>query len=455
MPIFDSQEIVVDQTTKSLREGLKIPNNYLNILIGPNNSGKSNILEFINQQYKTDGATASDYIPPRRFDVSNNMQSMADTYKELEASLNQRRRVKDSSTSELPNFDPIRELAALDNSARSALLKWHNKYFGHIEIIENPERRYETPKVLIDDRLPAQQGSGSRAILSILVRIFDNRLKVLLIDEPEISLEPKTQKKLMFLFQLASQGKEGLPQKKIFISTHSHLFIDREDFRNNSIVQKKDDQTTIRKVQNEKELQEIVFSLLGSSPEDLFFPSNIIVVEGASDAIFLQKVSNFIGDMNKNIAIHFAEGDSKVPIAAEAIEQMLKTSSYIPVYKDKICVLLDGKRDSSFVNKAKEILKDEGERVIQLSKEAIEYFYPKRILKKITGLDETNIDKEIKSFLCQVNKNKETWAGQLGRFNGTKVNLAKMVTELMEISDLEDVSLEIRKLLSVAINKCF
>ncbi len=445
-----TNKTIVNRDERILLNGMELPNNNLNIFIGTNNCGKTNILMYINETFGNE----SDYISPQRLNVSNTPQFIEDIDQSFDQWRNSRKR-KDINTSEIPGPNPTIELATLDNINLEKLLKWHKGYFAEIHIDKDENYQFKTPQILIEGRKPSEQGSGSRAVFSLLVKLFDPRLKALCIDEPEISVEPQTQRRLFQLLKLVSEGAEGLPQKRIFIATHSHLFIDKDNCKNNYKAYKENGKTKIVPVQNAEELSEIVFRLLGNSPGDIFFPSNVIIVEGESDAFFLLKVLDFIkpdSTKKRSIRIHYADGDSKIYSATKSIDQMLKSVSYTPVYRDKLCVVFDKQNSQSIIKEVKIFLKDDGNRVLELSKPGIEYFYPKIILTEITGIDNSGLENEIEKYLTEVNANHEG-RGQFGKFNGTKIELAKAVVD--RLTSLDGVDEKIIKLLQEATNRAF
>ncbi|MDO8137815.1 MAG: hypothetical protein Q6354_09255, partial [Candidatus Brocadiales bacterium] len=123
-----------------------------------------------------------------------------------------------------------------------------------------------------------------------------------------------------------------------------------------------------------------------------------------------------------------------------------------PVYRDKLCVIFDKQGTTDKIDLVKSFLSDDGKRILELSKEGIEYFYPKNILSQITGISETELDTKIGQFL-QDSKADHDGKAHLGSFYGTKVELAIKVAE--KISTPDGISTEIIDLLSVAINRAF
>ncbi|MDO8136528.1 MAG: hypothetical protein Q6354_02715, partial [Candidatus Brocadiales bacterium] len=103
-----SDTIVVNRNERTLRNGLVLPNKNLNIFIGPNNSGKSNILMYINTHFAD-----SYYISPQRLHVSDTIPIIQDIMQSFNQSRDQRK-TKQAGNSEIPGPDPTQELATLD-----------------------------------------------------------------------------------------------------------------------------------------------------------------------------------------------------------------------------------------------------------------------------------------------------------------------------------------------------
>src|SRR2546430_17499266 len=77
------------------------------------------------------------------------------------------------------------------------------------------------------------QGSGLRSSFGILAALTDDNIKLLLIDEPELGLEARYQKLLRDLLVETSKSKQ------IIVSTHSHLFLNRQMYQSNYMVRRK------------------------------------------------------------------------------------------------------------------------------------------------------------------------------------------------------------------------
>ncbi len=207
----------------------------------------------------------------------------------------------------------------------------------------------------------------------------------------------------------------------------------------------------LTQVKTENELLGVSFDLLGASPSDLFFPGNILIVEGRSDQIFISKILDLKYPRSK-ISVHFAEGINKIDYAIPAIDQMLKSLTYLPLYKDKICVLVDKVGTPALLQEWRTYLNDTNEdRVLEAGKNGIEYFYPKVVVAQITGIPENDLEAAIDEYLLN-EKSSTTHTSNLGSLQEiTKVELAEKVTAMMTATHL----VEIDPLIVGLVEKCF
>jgi predicted ATPase len=428
---------------RNLPDGLEIPDGDLVVFSGPNNSGKSSILKYLAQS-----VADIDYISPRRFDVSSEM-SIEPNAEQQRQSLFQQRRQDNPNESEKQAPEPFRELISMSNADRQRVIDWHNRYFGALSIERlDPSNDFSAPRILADGRILPQQGSGSRAVLSVLVRLLDPRLPALCIDEPEIGIEPVTQRRLFELIQKVVHAEEGLPKKRVYLATHSHLFIDKETIGNNYVVESLNGAAAIRRIESTAELQTLIFRLLGNAPADLFFANNIIVVEGRSDEVFLHKVLELEDARGQGIDFHFAGGDGSIRQALSAIDQVFRVAAYTSLYRERLCAIVDKQVDPDRIREWKEFMGARAdERLLVLESAAIEYEYPRATLSQVTGVAERELEDAIRRYLASTENGQ---AGTLGSFKGRKVELAFLVAARMNTQSLDHVSGKIRGVLKLA-----
>ena len=155
----------------------------------------------------------------------------------------------------------------------------------------------------------AAEASGLVNIISILAALFDEEVKVLLIDEPEVSLHPQLQSYLL------REMNNAIKQygKTVIISTHSAEMIsfnkveDISNFvffsENNAPVQVKPDAPELKN----RKLKDFLLRM-GQVYKNGFFAKKILLIEGASDLIVCHFLSNKL-DYNVDVA-----GSQIVPV---------------------------------------------------------------------------------------------------------------------------------------------
>lgn len=350
------------------------------VLVGENNSGKSAIIQLI---FKKLAREISEFdlnkvclvLPERNFvDISTETGTRTLENHNVELSNAMSRTILNYSTYQSP---PKSELPKL--------LLTHDNFMDQVTKLSLYLEKLNLPRPVIgqaqhmrfEDIEIVFQGSGLRALLPILAGLTDPRLEVLLIDEPELSLEPRIQKNLRDLLYESSN------EKRIVVATQSHLFLNRKNLKSNTIVKNTNEGVSVSNISSEQELFELVFNLLGSSLGDLFFPENFIIVEGSADQIIVERILDIKGIDKKKIKVVSATGVANIKNTKKAIEETLKPVIITKSpYKDRVVCLID-KRNSSnseIVKKLKKTLKD---RLIELKTESIEDYIPPALYKKV------------------------------------------------------------------------
>jgi hypothetical protein len=323
---------------------------------------------------------------------------------------------------------PLQDFFNLKDKDRLPILEWYNKYFPN-QINEEREdlENQASPMLLKSNGFPiTKQGSGMRATLEIFIKLFDPKIKVLCIDEPELGLEPRLQK---YLFTALKE--KATPDKKIILATHSHHFLDIENKDNNYICQR-DSHNKIA-VTTIDDLKPIIFQLLGNTLSSFLLPERILVLEGPSDTTFLNKC---LAMLSKNgYSIHNSGGSGNIKYAVNSITQFLNFhKTELAVYKDKIFVIADRPTGDAVIREWEKLLGDR-KRLCVLSEEAIEYYYPEYLLQSVFSSTESR--KGIVTGYLKNNPN---------GFNGTqmpKTVLAKYMAENITDNDLDDKTNEL------------
>ncbi|MFI3208241.1 MAG: AAA family ATPase [Eubacteriales bacterium] len=146
------------------------------------------------------------------------------------------------------------------------------------------------------------EASGLINLVSLLAALYDDEIKVLLIDEPEVSLHPQLQAFLLQEIKSISGDYENDKGKKmVIISTHSPEMIELDSVSDiNNIIFFAPNHSPIQiipeaeELKNEK-LKEFILKL-GHSYKLAFFAKRVLLVEGISDYMickFLNRKFNF------------------------------------------------------------------------------------------------------------------------------------------------------------------
>lgn len=203
----------------------------------------------------------------------------------------------------------------------------------------------------VDDGIPtdaSEKGDGmQRALmLSIIQAYADFRREredigktfLFFIDEAEVHLHPSAQRALKnSLLELSGKGDQ------VFINTHSSvLVVDDHALQSLYKVEKVERKTSILRVTEKIQKQEIVYQLLGGSPNDLLLPSNFLIVEGLTEVKFLfTLIERYYPEMS-SLQIIPASGDSNQTVKTlEGLHKVYTPLSLNPIYKGRVVILQD------------------------------------------------------------------------------------------------------------------
>lgn len=172
-------------------------------------------------------------------------------------------------------------------------------------------------------------GDGIINIFFIVDALYDSgEQQTIVIDEPELSLHPSLQKKVFKL--LAEYAKD----RQIVMATHSPYFVDFDYIKNGAkIIRTVKEDTNINVYNLEQESINKIESLLkdlnnphifGLSAREVFFlEDKIILVEGQEDVVFYNKICK---DLNIPLSGNFfgwgVGGASKMRIVAQILKDL-------------------------------------------------------------------------------------------------------------------------------------
>lgn len=372
--------ITATQQFGPIQENFSIdfPQGY-SVLVGENDTGKSAILQLTFKKVLNEmpeyGNSAVCIISPDRIFVDGSTETRGRTLEQHNSEF---------FTSIGGNLIlPYENIVSPPKSELPKLLLTHDDFITQIDYLKAYLSRLgianvvlrRSQEVTFEDVHVIFHGSGLRSIFSILAALTDPKIKVLLIDEPELSLEPKLQKSLRDLLYDLSK------EKIIIVSTHSHLFINRRSLASNFIVEKNINGVSATPLSTEKQLNNLVFNLLGNSLDDLFFPRNFLIVEGSSDQVIVEKAIEVLGVQNSKIKVIAAGGINNVTNIYNAIKNTLvPLEMHDSPYAKKAVVMVDKPRVQNDLRDLKSHLKD---RLFKLNTSSIEDYVPEDLYSRI------------------------------------------------------------------------
>jgi predicted ATP-dependent endonuclease of OLD family len=186
-------------------------------------------------------------------------------------------------------------------------------------------------------------GDGVISVIRILAHLYEERVSGLIIDEPELSLHPLAQKRLIKLIA------ECAEKRQIIISTHSPYFVSWEYLKNgatlNRIAKAGDTKSEIFTIKNYSQYEKLIKGgnwqqpfLMDVVSKELFFQDDILFVEGQEDAGLLK---SFFSNTEINLFGYGVRGYHNFEFALELAKDLgIK----------KACVLIDSASDSTSHN---------------------------------------------------------------------------------------------------------
>lgn len=369
----------------------------LNIIVGPNNSGKTTIIEAI-KYYHSDSMNIS-FSEGKRNVRNNNRIDITyydqnDTIIELHTVSNGGSQVTilgETNTNNIPYVLPSRRYVNYNmynnhnnsnrniysinqinnfknrtsnlNQFEERIFKWqeNKQVFDKILkqvikepfdwIIEQNEDGTYYIKIIFEDQSISHTregiGDGYWSIFTIIDSLYDSKEEdMVVIDEPELSLHPTFQKRVIKLLEQFSKDRQ------IIITTHSPYFISLNAIINGGALIRtfKDENGNIKvgklDSMNQKFIKGLMTNLnnphiLGLEAKELFFiEDNIIITEGQEDVVIFPKICK---ELNVNLkASLFSWGAG----GAENISKVLNMLSNLG-YK-KVTAIFDGDKESEY-----------------------------------------------------------------------------------------------------------
>ena len=354
---------------------------FLTVLSGGNNNGKSLALKWLKLER---GKTAYMIGTNRFYHVYHFNSSVPDPNQiEQYEEQFQNNFLQEYYNIEQNFIDLNQIIANLKNNRREELFEICGQLLNTEFALKkvDPDRDLSSSYIDMGGQNLSVGSTGSRLLITILGICMDDRFTCILIDEPELGLSPKVQQEFSAMLRDKDTRDKYFPHlRRVILATHSHVFLDRVDISNNFIVSKAETQISITQVKTINEFHRLQFNLLGNNLETMFFPSAIVIVEGATDYKYLDRILQLRFPSNR-ITVMQAGGD--VVRAVHTLKELFGDLSKSPL-RNRLFIVNDSV-NSRGRNLSTELEKKgvATENIITWDKNGIEYIYPIQLLCNI------------------------------------------------------------------------
>ena len=319
---------------------MTLPLRNINIIIGQNNTGKSNILDAIQFTLQSGPETSNIYY--RGADIEIELGFTADEQTKYQWPATEATLVLKNGQRELifprQTIDYNKGLAKilapvckrLDETAMADFKQIEADYFTLFDYPHLVERfqtslKHHFPKIsatrnaldinyegsglyegqrrVTIDRL----GQGFRRIFTILLYIFHPAYSLVMIDEPETHLHPAMVERLLW----AMQNTEG---SQVIFSTHSPLFVTPMTLPQVVRVIKNDISTQAFHFVHAYYDSQRLMQELNADNLEMFFADKVVMVEGMSDKLLLRGLIDHFYRGDKDIKVVQTHGKGNVKV---------------------------------------------------------------------------------------------------------------------------------------------
>ncbi|MBI5038061.1 MAG: AAA family ATPase [Candidatus Kerfeldbacteria bacterium] len=307
----------------------------MHIFIGPNNSGKTNILDAISQLYQANPGRLN-YIQTQLRIVFSVFGSTRRTLEIVQrgqnviANLNGKRfpinRVRSLMQKHIKRISAVYPVSA--SELQNVYKKFQHDYpHRYREFKKSIEKHFPKIKLSDDffrrtvvheggvDRTFERLGDGFQQIFTILLYFFHPQYTILLLEEPEIHLHPALVKRLYSILEKENDGDQ------IFITTHSPLFITATNLHRVFRVTRDGISTRVHspRISGHRINYSRLRQELNADNLEMFFSDSVLLVEGPSDHILMRGLIDRFYHGDKDIKVIQTYGKSNMDLYVELL----------------------------------------------------------------------------------------------------------------------------------------
>lgn len=348
------------------------------IFTGGNNSGKSAYLK------KTIENSTNLYIGVNRFYSFHHLGLFTEDKNEKDSwynNMNHQAHHQQYQNFEGSYFNCSTAITRLTNNRRAILFEVFEELFGiPCEVLpEVPDNEFSNKFVSVGGDSLSVTSSGTRLFLGVLAALMDDRFTSVAIDEPELGLSPTLQRRLADIMIRGEYKDRLFPHNpNIILSTHSHLFLDKNFPSNNYIVSKSGNLISCEPCNSMTDLHHIQFRLLGNDLSQLYLPDIVIFVEGETDKKYLEKIL-LLHHPDARTVVQQCSGDiaARLNYWCDSLGDM-----QVSPYRNRTIVVYDSVKQAGIERICARVGLPDNQR-IEWTENGIEFVYPESILAEI------------------------------------------------------------------------
>lgn len=351
-----------------------------NILVGPNNAGKTNILDSLEVFF-------NDHPSLRRknsrialtINTSNGIKKLTYINGEVNYKFSEKeyKSIK-KSIRRINSNNPLQKIAT--EKLEHFKTNFPQQYKQFSKVLENNFQNIQISEDLFKANVKTNEGkesiqrmgAGFKRLFVILFYLYHPDYKILLIDEPELHLHPSIIKK--FLKILDSNNLDT----QVLMTTHHPTFVQAKYLSNIwRVARNKEKSTAIYKFNKTYKLKSDRFiQEINDDNSAMLFSDKVLLVEGVSDRILMRGLIDKFYNKNKSIKVVFVGGIGDISLY-EKICQIFNIPYSVMVDGDGLDFIFDQKfnKYKKSDKKKRELLKEKG---IFVLKKALEENYPKK-----------------------------------------------------------------------------
>lgn len=347
---------------------------HLHIMVGPNNAGKTNILDALETLFLNKETDKDTLIELSLTYKGEKIKSLA-SEGEIKNELPEKVREKFVRISKNPPFKEI---------AQKELKEFEEKYKeNHQRFISTLDQYFDQENLSKDlflssageeDKL-RRMGDGFKRLFVILFYVYHPDYQIILIDEPELHLHPSAIKKFLRIIE------EEPHQNQIFLTTHHPTLVQAKLLNHTwRVMRNEKGSTSVYRLEDVPDLSiERFIQEINDDNSSMLFSDKILLVEGVSDSILMRGLINRFSKKEKDIKVVYTGGKGDINLYTKLCK--IFNIPYLAMLDRDALDQYPELEDCQSEKEKIEILK---EKCVFILEKSLERTYPRKYQKKDT-----------------------------------------------------------------------